>query len=63
MRYLLDLPSMEARHKVEQVKGYLGALQNPKNPHHDADKEEKGFRLARGKSWMGQAEQSIQHAT
>ena len=36
-------------------------MQNPKNPHHDAVKEEKGCRLAIGKSWMGQAEQSIQH--
>ena len=36
-------------------------MQNPKNPLHDAVKEEKGCRLARGKSWMGQAEQSIQH--
>ena len=37
-------------------------MQNPKNPLHDAVKEEKGCRLARGKLWMGQAEQSIQHA-
>ena len=61
MRYLLDLPSMETRHKVEQVKAYLNAMQNPKYPLHDAVKKEKGCRLARGKSWMGQAEQSIQH--
>ena len=60
MRYLLDLPSMKTRHKVEQVKAYLNAMQNPTNPLHDAVKEEKGCRLARGKSWMGQAEQSIQ---
>ena len=60
MRYLLDLPSMETRHKVKQVKAYLNAMQNPKNPLHGAAKEEKGCRLARGKSWMGQAEQSIQ---
>ena len=60
LRYLLDLPSMETRHKVEQVKAYLNAMQNPKNPLHNAVKEEKGCRLARGKSWMGQAEQSIQ---
>ena len=60
MRYLLDLPSMETRHKVEQAKAYLNVMQNPKNPLHDAVKEEKGCRLARGKSWMGQAEQSIQ---
>ena len=31
------------------------------NPLHDAVKEEKGCRLARGKPKMGQAEQSIQH--
>ena len=63
MRYLLDLPSMETRHKVEQVKAYLSEMQNSKNPLHDAVKEEKGYRLARGKSWMGQAEQSIQYVS
>ena len=42
MRYLLDLPSMEAKHKVEQVKAYVNAMQNPKNPLHNAVKEEKG---------------------
>ena len=60
MHCLLNLPSMETRHKVEQVKAYLSEMQNPKNPLHDAVKEEKGCGLARGKSWMGQAEQSIQ---
>ena len=58
---LLDLSSMETRHKVEQVKAYLNAMHNPKNALHDAVKEEKGCRLAKGKSWMGQAEQSIKH--
>ena len=56
MCYLLDLSSTETRHKVEQVKAYLNAMQNPKTPPHDAVKEEKGCRLARGKLWMGQAE-------
>ena len=50
MRYLLDLSSMETRHKVEQVKAYLNVMQNPKNPLHDAIKEEKWSRLTRGKS-------------
>ena len=59
MHYLLDLTSMEARHKVEQVKVYLRAMQKPKNPLDKAVKKEKGCRLARGKSWMGQAEQLI----
>ena len=40
--YLLDLPQMETRHKVEQVKAYLNAMQDPKNPLHEAVKEEKG---------------------
>ena len=50
MHYLLDLPSMEARHKMEQVKAYLNAMQKPKNPLHDTVKEEKGHRLANNKS-------------
>ena len=62
MSYLLDLSSMEARQKVEQVKAYLNEMQNPLNSLHDAVKEEKGCRLARDKkSRMDQAEQSIQH--
>ena len=52
---------MEARHKVEQVKAYLSVVQNAKNPLHGAVNEEKECRLARDKSWIGQAEQSIQH--
>ena len=59
MHNLLDLPSMETRRKVEEVKAYLNAMQNPKNPLHDAVKEDKECRLARVKSWMSQAEQSI----
>ena len=47
MRYLLDLPLMKTRHKVEQVETHLNGMQNPKNPVHDAVKEGKGYRLAR----------------
>ena len=58
MRYLLDLPSMETRHNVEQVKAYFNLMQNPKNPLHDAVKEE------RGENWQeashGWAKQTIQ---
>ena len=61
MRYLLDLPSMETKHKVEQVKEYFKAMQNPNNPLRDDVEEKKGSRPARDKSWMGRAEQSIQH--
>ena len=37
-------------------------MQNLKNPLRDAFKEENGYRLVRGNSWMSQAQQSIQHA-
>ena len=42
MRYLLDLPSVEARHKVEQVKAYLKAMQNPKTRSTMLSKKKRG---------------------
>ena len=59
MRYLLDLPPLQERQKVAQVKAYLNAVENPSNPLHQATKYTRGDRLQRGKSWMGQAEDSI----
>ena len=54
MCYLLDC------HPWNKTQG--GANQGyPKNPLNDAVKEEKGCILARDKSWMDQAEKSIQH--
>ena len=35
MQWLLDLPSMESSQKVEQVKAYLTAMQNPNNLLHN----------------------------
>ena len=61
MQYLLDMPQMEIMQTAEQVKAYLNALQNPKNPLYNAIKEEKLCELARGMSWMGQADQSVWH--
>ena len=57
--FMLDLPPMQTRQKVEQVKTYFSAIENPHNPLHNAVKDTKGCRLGRGKSWMGQAEDSI----
>ena len=43
MRCLLDLPPMETiRHKVQQVKAYFNAMQNPKNLLHDRVKNKRG---------------------
>ena len=59
MRFMLDLPSMQTKQKVKQVKAYFSVVENPHNPLHEAVKDTKGCRLGRGKSWMGQAEASI----
>ena len=59
MRFMLDLPSMQTRQKVEQVKAYFSAVKNPLNPLYEAVKDTKGCRLGWGKSWMGQADDSI----
>ena len=56
MRFMLDLPPMQTRQKVEQVNAYFSAIENPHNPLHEAVKDTKGCRLGRGESWMGQAE-------
>ena len=50
---------METRHKVEQVKAYLNAIQNPKNPLHDAVKEEKEVDWQKAShGWVKQNNQS-----
>ena len=54
-----SIRSLQTRQKVEQVKAYFSAVENPHNPLHEAVKDTKGSRLGRGKSWMGQAEESI----
>ena len=48
---MLDLPPMQTRQKVEQVKAYFSAAENPHNPLHVAMKGTKECRLGRGKSW------------
>ena len=57
MRFMLDLPPVQTRQKVEQVKAYFSAIKTPHNPLHEAMKDTKGCR--QGKSWMCQAEDSI----
>ena len=55
----LKLGHRRARQKVEQVKAYFSAVENHSNPLHESVKDTKGCRLGRGKSWMGQTEESI----
>ena len=58
MRFMLDLPPMQTRQKVEQVKAYFSAVVIP-TTHSMKLSKTKGCRLGWGKSWMGQAEDSI----
>ena len=59
MRFMLDLPPMQTRQKVEQVKAYFSTVENHRNTLYEAVKDTKECRLGRGKSWMGQTEDSI----
>ena len=40
-RFKLDLPPMQTRQKVEQVKAYFSAVENPHNPPHEAVKDKQ----------------------
>ena len=63
MRFMLDLPPMQTRRqKMEPGKAYFSAVENPHNPLHKAVKVTKRCRLGRGKTWVGQAEDSILQA-
>ena len=53
MTFMLDLPPMQTRQEVEQVKAYTSVPSKiPTTP------DIKGGRPGGGKSWMGQAEDS-----
>ena len=56
---MIDLPPLKITQKVEQVKAYFSAVGNPHNPLHETVKDTKGCRLGWGKSWMGQAKDSV----
>ena len=59
VRFMLDLSPIQTRQKAEQVKAYFSAVENPLNPLDEAVEDTKGSRLGRGKSWIGQAKESI----
>ena len=58
-RFVLDLPPMQIRQKVDQDKAYTSAVKNTYNLLRKAAKDIKGSRLGRGRSWVGQAEDSV----
>ena len=62
VKFMLDLPPLEPRQKMEQVKAYSSAVENPHNTLSEAVKDTTWRGLGEGKSWMGQAEDSLLQA-
>lgn len=46
--------------KVEQVQPYFSVVENLHNPSNEVVDDTKGSRWGQGKSWVGQAEASLQ---
>ena len=59
MRYVLDLPSIEERHLIAQVKAMFRVARDNQHLLHCELGTEKGSRLKRGTSWMAQAETTV----
>ena len=59
MRYILGLPTIAGRLKVLQAKSYLRVAADTDHPLYEALDAVKGQRLARGRSWMAQGEDTI----
>ena len=58
-RFMSNLPPMQTREKVEQANAYFRVVEIPHKPIYEAVKDTNRCRLEKGKSWMGQAEDSI----
>ena len=60
MRYILDLPPMEDRHKLAQVKAYTRVAADVSNPLHTKIGRDTKTRLKRGAEWLTQASRTIE---
>ena len=60
MRFMLDLPPVQTRQKVEQIKAYFSAVENPYNPLHEAVKDSKDWASF---LWVKQRTQYYQYAS
>ena len=56
---MLDILPMQTRRKVEHVEECFNTVRNSYIPLLDAMKNEGECRLGHGKSWLGQADESI----
>ena len=57
MQFMLDLPLMQTRQKVEQVKAYISAIEKTRNPLHEAMKTQKAADWNRASHDRTQAKQ------
>ena len=53
MRFMLDLPPTQTRQKLEQVKSYFSAVQNPHNPLLESRERHKGMQTGTGQVLKG----------
>ena len=59
MRFVLDLPSMEQRHKIAQVKALLRVTADTEHPLHPTLSVTRTSRLKRGAAWIAQAQETV----
>ena len=59
MRYLLDFPCADERHKLAQVQAFLRVSADETNPLHEKVGRQMTSRLKRGTEWMTQATNTI----
>lgn len=57
--FMLDLPLMVTRRKMEQVKAYFSSVENPSSTLQEPVKDIKGCWLGQGRSGVGQSEESV----
>ena len=59
MKHMLDLPTMEKRHKVATVKAFFRFARDKGHPLHGEIGKVKGNRIKRGRSWLARAEDLV----
>ena len=59
MSFMLDIPPMQTKQKVEHVEECFNTVRSSYNPLLDAMKNGGECRLGHGKFWLGQADESI----
>jgi hypothetical protein len=59
MRYLLNQPTIETRHKCAQVREYIRVSNSKSHPLHKELSTFNGKRIKRGKLWKAEADDTV----